>query len=278
MYDVPYRTHDCLGMPYRHLGASGLQVPAIGLGTWKFGLSRDRRRRPQRRGGVARDPRSRRRARHDVLGHREPLQHGLGQFRAHHRHAGSNATPTAVATSCSPPRCTPAWTASPRTTRASHRLQIVEGVKASLARLDLDWIDLLWFHGFDDRTPIEEFARGGRGPRVAGRRALLRSLELQRPAARVLPRGGVEPQPTVPADRRAERAEPAHRRRPTACSTSASPRASGSVPFSPLGRGLLTDRYLDPATTGAGDRLVDEGIAVSDADRAAVARHRRARH
>jgi aryl-alcohol dehydrogenase-like predicted oxidoreductase len=31
------------------------------------------------------------------------------------------------------------------------------------------------------------------------------------------------------------------------------------VPYSPLAKGLLTERYLDPAKVGPGDRLFDEG-------------------
>ena len=151
------------------------------------------------------------------------------------------------------------------------RLQIVEGVKASLARLDLDWIDLLWFHGFDDRTPIEE------------------SLEAVEDLVSqgVVRYFGVSNFSVQQLESYLEAASNLSRRcRPIAVQNELNPLTGddhgvldlcvaegiGFVPFSPLGRGLLTDRYLDPATTGAGDRLVDEGIAVSDADRAAVAR------
>jgi aryl-alcohol dehydrogenase-like predicted oxidoreductase len=34
----------------------------------------------------------------------------------------------------------------------------------------------------------------------------------------------------------------------------------GFIPYTPLGAGLLTERYLDPGKTGKGDRLVDEGL------------------
>ncbi len=36
------------------------------------------------------------------------------------------------------------------------------------------------------------------------------------------------------------------------------------IPWSPLARGLLTDRYLDPARAGKGDRLFDEGTLEKD--------------
>ncbi|MDY0745992.1 aldo/keto reductase [Paucibacter sp. R3-3] len=43
--------------------------------------------------------------------------------------------------------------------RGASRLHIMDGVKASLARLQLDHIDLYQIHGFDPATPIEETVR-----------------------------------------------------------------------------------------------------------------------
>jgi aryl-alcohol dehydrogenase-like predicted oxidoreductase len=43
--------------------------------------------------------------------------------------------------------------------RGASRHHILEGVKASLARLQLDHIDLYQIHGFDPATPIEETVR-----------------------------------------------------------------------------------------------------------------------
>ena len=44
-------------------------------------------------------------------------------------------------------------------TRGASRSHILDGVKASLARLQLDHIDLYQIHGFDNATPIEETLR-----------------------------------------------------------------------------------------------------------------------
>ena len=44
-------------------------------------------------------------------------------------------------------------------TRGASRGHILDGVKASLARLQLDHIDLYQIHGFDNATPIEETLR-----------------------------------------------------------------------------------------------------------------------
>jgi aryl-alcohol dehydrogenase-like predicted oxidoreductase len=41
----------------------------------------------------------------------------------------------------------------------NHRKHMVEAVEASLSRLDTEYIDLLWVHAFDGRTPVEETMR-----------------------------------------------------------------------------------------------------------------------
>ena len=46
-----------------------------------------------------------------------------------------------------------------RTTRGASRGHILDAVKASLKRLQLDHIDLYQIHGFDPATPIEETLR-----------------------------------------------------------------------------------------------------------------------
>ena len=43
--------------------------------------------------------------------------------------------------------------------RGASRYHIMDGVKASLQRLQLDHIDLYQIHGFDPATPIEETVR-----------------------------------------------------------------------------------------------------------------------
>jgi aryl-alcohol dehydrogenase-like predicted oxidoreductase len=41
----------------------------------------------------------------------------------------------------------------------NHRKNLVQAVEASLKRLDLEFIDLLWLHAWDSTTPIEEVMR-----------------------------------------------------------------------------------------------------------------------
>ncbi|NNF57181.1 MAG: aldo/keto reductase [Rhodothermaceae bacterium] len=42
----------------------------------------------------------------------------------------------------------------------SHRKNLMQAIDASLERLDTDYIDLLWVHAWDELTPIEETMRG----------------------------------------------------------------------------------------------------------------------
>ncbi len=41
----------------------------------------------------------------------------------------------------------------------NHRKNLVQAVNASLKRMNLDFIDLLWLHAWDDTTPVEEVMR-----------------------------------------------------------------------------------------------------------------------
>ena len=50
-------------------------------------------------------------------------------------------------------------TGSGSNARGNSRLHILEGVKASLKRMQLDYIDLYQLHGFDPATPMEETLR-----------------------------------------------------------------------------------------------------------------------
>ena len=50
-------------------------------------------------------------------------------------------------------------TADSPNTRGASRYHIIDGVKASLKRLQLDHVDLYQIHGFDPATPIEETVR-----------------------------------------------------------------------------------------------------------------------
>src|SRR5699024_9131840 len=155
LYNVTYQAHDYQGMPYRYLGRSGLQGPAIGLGTWKFGF-------PDTGDGARIDPEGAaaimdRACELGVMfwdtanrynaasGNSERL---IGRWLADNPQRRRDvvlATKTHGGMD--------GWT--PNHAGLS-RLQIIESVKASLERLQTDYLDVLWFHRFDENVPLEE--------------------------------------------------------------------------------------------------------------------------
>lgn len=269
LYDVPFATDSYQSMPYRTLGRSGLWSPAIGLGTWKFGYpdTGDAARVDQEQGWAILD---------------RAAELGVTFWDTANRYNAASGNSE---------RVIGGWlTAHPDRRRdvvlatktmggmdgltPNHgglsRLQITESVKASLERLQTDWIDVLWFHRFDERVPVEE------------------TLET---FADLVSRGwvhylGVSNFTAAQLSTYLEvGGRISHRTRPVAVQNQYDPlhgqaipgvlelcRTEGVsyVPYSPLARGLLTDRYLDPATIGAGDRLFDEGVRIDPAQVATV--------
>ena len=224
-------------MPYRRCGRSGLKLPAISLGP----VAELRRRPPAR--DAAGDPAPRLRPRHHPLRPgqqlRAALRLGRGELRAH-------------------PRRGPA----PVARRARH---LDQGGLRHVARP-------VWRVGLAQvpaREPRPEPEADG--PRL--RRHLLLAPPRPRHAARGDARRASTPRCArarrcTPGSPRTRRSAPRRRSRscatsarrcsstspPTRCSTAGSSptcstcsaaRASGAIVFSPLGQGMLTDRYLD---------------------------------
>lgn len=258
LYNVTYQADSYQSMPYRFLGRSGLQGPAIGLGTWKFGYpdtGDDARIGPDlavkildraaELGVMFWDTANRYNA---ASGNSERI---IGNWLTAHPERRRDvvlATKTHGGMD--------GWT--PNHSGLS-RLQITESVKASLARLQTDSIDVLWFHRFDERVPLEESLETVEDLVSQG---LVRYLAVSNFTAEQL----TECLRVSDALSR--------RTRPVAVQNRFDPLNGESmpgvldicadqdvafVPYSPLAKGLLTDRYLDPAKVGPGDRLFDEG-------------------
>ncbi|MDO5287762.1 MAG: aldo/keto reductase [Actinomycetia bacterium] len=269
--DTPYQTDSFHQMPYRRLGDSGLQVSSIGVGTWKFGYPEtgDGSRSDEATslavldvsyaaGAVFWDTANRY---NNGSGNAERI---IGTWFENHPerrrdivlgtkvHGGMDGiTPNHSGLS---------------------RLQVTEAVKACRQRLGVEWIDLLWFHRFDDQTPVEEsletvadvvqrgwvhyFAVSNVTPGN-----LSRYLEVSGRVSRRCRPVAVQ-----------NRFDPLHGEQHPGVLEICREQGLSYVPYSPLAGGLLSDRYLHADQVKAGDRLRDEGTEVTDADRLALGR------
>ena len=136
---------------YRLLGRSGLRVSPLCLGAMTFGKEYewgtdiDEARRMfdtyVERGGNFIDT-----ANIYTNGTSERL---VGQFAAARRHSLVIATKYSMTVTPNDPNSS-----------GNHRKNMMRSVEASLERLNTDYIDLLYLHGWDDRTPVEEIMRG----------------------------------------------------------------------------------------------------------------------
>ena len=266
LYGLPFSADSFHGMPYRRLGNSGLRVSRMGLGTWKFGFPEtgDGARvdagmgmrifdRALELGVTFWDTANRY---NDSSGNSERL---IGQWLKANPDQRRNVV---IATKM----CGGMDGISPNHSRLS-RGNILDSVCASLQRLQLDYVDVLYFHRFDGEAPaeeslcaVEDLVRQGLVRHLAVSNFTVEQLQLYRrleqaisPRVRVVAvqnrfdiLGGEAPSARGVLDLCAE------------CGIS-------FVPYSPLARGLLTGRYLDPARARAGDRLVDEGTLGRDA-------------
>lgn len=259
-YGLDFAFDSFNGMPYIHLGRSGLRVSWMGLGTWKMGY-------PERGDGarVGRDQAFRILDRALELGvcfwdtaNRYNESSGnservLGEwFRAHPQERRNIVLATKMAGAMdgvTPNHC------------GLSRANVLDSVYASLDRLGIERIDLLQFHRTDPDTPVEESLEAVADLR---RQDLVRYLGLS----------------NASVDELAEYQRVAQEYRlPALCSvqnsfnplTGERERQRGVlefcarnhlsfIPYSPLSRGLLTNRYLPGTPVGKGDRLVDEGV------------------
>jgi len=260
LYTVPFMAEDFHGMPYRQLGASGLRASAIGLGTWKFGYPH-----------TGDDARVDERTAFSIFD--RAIELGVTFWDTANRYnAGSGNSERLIGRWF---RANPDQRrnvvlatklhggmdgATPNHSGLS-RGNIVDALHASLARLQLDHVDVLYFHRCDDTVPVEEsletiedlvsqglvryfavsnFTRDQLAGYLDAQQGLSRRCRPVAVQNKFDPLGR-EPEGYVGVL--------AH------CAS----KGVAYIPYSPLAGGLLTTRYLDPASAGAGDRLHDEG-------------------
>lgn len=260
LYGVPFETDVFNGMPYRRLGTSGLRASNIGLGTWKFGFPEtgDSSRvgakeamaifdKAVEEGVTFWDTANRY---NNASGNSERL---IGQwFRSNPDQRRNVLVATKVYGGMDG--------VSPNHSRLS-RHNILDAVDACLQRLQLEYVDLLYFHRFDGTTPLDEslaavddLIRRDKVRYFAGSNFTADQVKLCAavekdigPRVRLL---AVQNQFDL-----LNRESPEYKGTLEYCAEA----GVSYVAWSPLARGLLTDRYLDPKKAGKGDRLVDEG-------------------
>jgi aryl-alcohol dehydrogenase-like predicted oxidoreductase len=137
-------------MRYKLLGASGLRVSELALGTmtfgetWGWGASKEESRKIfdafAEAGGNFVDT-----ANNYTDGTSEKY---VGEFIASDREHFVLATKYTLSTRNDDPNA-----------GGNHRKNMVQALEASLRRLDTDYVDLLWLHMWDGLTPVEEVLR-----------------------------------------------------------------------------------------------------------------------
>lgn len=253
------------GMPYRTLGNSGLRVANVGIGTWKFGY-------PEEGDGARVDEKTA----HQIFD--RAIEFGATFWDTANRY--NNGTGNSE-------RVIGAWMRrnpdqrrnvilatkvfapmdgiSPNHSRLS-RLNIIESVHACLERLQVNTIDLLYFHLFDPTTPLEEslsaiedLVAEGTIRYFAVSNFTVDQLKLYQSfesrfsnRVRVLAVQNKFDIISLEDDNKA--GVLGH------CAVS----GISFIAWSPLLKGLLTDKYQDMAGVGKGDRLFDEGTLDAD--------------
>lgn len=267
----PFETTEFNGMPYRSFGRTGLQTSVMGLGTWKFGYPEtgDGSRsdeatslaimdRAHELGVTFWDTANRY---NDGTGNSERV---IGRW--------FDANPSKRRDIVLATKVYGGMDGHTPNHSGLSRVQIIEGVKACLARLGQEWIDVLWFHRFDDHTPVEESLEAvedlvsqGLVHYLGVSQFTVENLESYLSASEKISR-------RVRIAAVQNRFDPVNGEDQPGVLDFCAAEGLSFVPFSPLGQGLLTDRYLDPAKVGKGDRLHDQGAQIPEEKIAVVRR------
>lgn len=265
LYNVPFRTDQFNDMPFHALGNSGLQVPNVGLGTWKVGY-------PETGDGSRVDEQTA----FQIFDRAIELGVTMWDTANRYNNASGNAE-----------RVIGGWLAKNEDQRrnvviatklfggmdgltpnhsGSSRGNILESVYASLERMQTDYVDLLYFHRYDPHTPIEEsltaiedlvrqdlvryFAVSNFTiEQLDSYAAVNKNLSIRSRVLAVQNQFDLlngEPNPYE------------------GVLEYASNKGISFIAWSPMVRGLLTEKYLDASKVGPGDRLFDEGTMEKD--------------
>lgn len=267
LYNLPFEVDDFNDMPFRNLGKSGLRVPNVGLGTWKIGYPQtgDRSRVNERDafqlfdraielGVILWDTANRY---NNASGNSERI---IGKWMRKNTSQRRNVIVSTklggVMDGITPNHC------------GLSRKNIRESVYASLERLQTDYIDLLYFHAFDTITPIEES--------LATIEDLVRQDMVRYFSVSNFTVDQMDSYKTFEQNFSIRSRIVAVQNQFDILHGECAPyngvleyalrMGISYVAWSPLAKGLLTERYLDLANIGKGDRLYDEERIRSDSN------------
>jgi len=260
-FKAPLEIEQYHNMPFQPLGQSGLWVPRVGLGTWKFGMPEtgdesrvDRKTalrifdRAVELGVTFWDTAPRY---NNASGNSERL---IGEWLSANPDQRRNVV---IATKVygamdglTPNHC--------RLTRGN----IKESVYASLERMKTGTIDLLYFHHYDPVTPVEESFSAVEdlvGADLVRYVAVSNFTADQLKFSQSMERLFTSRCRVVAVQNQFDilRKEP-----PEYAGVLDLCRTNGAafIAYSPLAEGFLTDRYLDLTKVGPGDRIHDQGM------------------
>lgn len=260
-YGIPFILKDFNGMPFRNLGRSGLKVPNVGLGTWKMGYpgTNDGSRVAEDTamkifdlaldlGVVLWDTANRY---NDASGNSERIIGNWFQENPSQRRDITLATKLSGGMD----GITPNHSGLSRT-------NILESLYASLERLKTDYVDILYFHSFDETTPIDES--------LAAIEDLVRQDLVRYFAVSNFDINQINEYLSYGSNFSVRSRmiavqnkydilngeDPAYQ----GVLKLAEDNGVSFVAWSPLAKGLLTGRYSDLTKVGKGDRLFDENL------------------
>lgn len=260
LYNVPGRTTAFNGMPYRRLSRSGLQVPNVGLGTWKFGL-------PETGDGSRVDEPTA----YEIFD--RCIELGVAMWDTANRYnAGSGNAERLIGR----------WLKENPDQRRNiiiatkmyvgmdgltpnhgglSRTNILESLYASLERMQTEYVDILYFHRFDTTgcleeslAAIEDLVRDDLVRYFAVSNFNLQQMKMlkevqERLSIRCHVQAVQNQFDILNGESESDRGVLDYLVQ----------EGISLIPYSPLALGLLTEKYLDKSSVGEGDRLYDEG-------------------